>query len=46
MKTAKTKFKPASKECAGKQTEIGMIPEEWVNTFIFCIFRILKKERI
>ncbi len=29
-----------------KQTEIGMIPEQKMNTFIFCIFRILKKERI
>lgn len=29
MRTLKTKFKYASTQCAYKQTEIGMIPEEW-----------------
>lgn len=28
MKTQKTNFKSANTECADKQTEIGLIPEE------------------
>lgn len=42
----KPKYKPASTQSAYKQTEIGMIPEEWKEKEIILRYLKLQKERI